>query len=70
MIGLSHSLDLTVVAEGVETASQHAWLRNHGCDFLQGFLFSHPLPLDALLVHLRQSEEAPGDIKMISPSEV
>ena len=70
MIGLSHSLDLTVVAEGVETASQHAWLRNHGCDFLQGFLFSHPLPLDALLVHLHQSEEAPGDIKMISPSEV
>ncbi|WP_250628632.1 putative bifunctional diguanylate cyclase/phosphodiesterase [Pinirhizobacter soli] len=70
MIGLSHSLDLTVVAEGVETASQHAWLRNHGCDFLQGFLFSHPLPLDALLVHLHQSEEAQGDIKTVSPSEV
>lgn len=70
MIGLSHSLDLTVVAEGVETESQHAWLRDHGCDFLQGFLFSHPLPLDALLAHLHQAEEAPADVKTVSPSEV
>jgi PAS domain S-box-containing protein len=69
MIGLSHSLDLTVVAEGVETASQHAWLRKHGCDFLQGYLFSHPLPLDALLVHLNQSQEAQGILQVVSPSE-
>ncbi|WP_051439031.1 EAL domain-containing protein [Ciceribacter selenitireducens] len=43
IIGLAHSLDLRVVAEGVENERQLAYLRAHGCDFAQGYLFGRPL---------------------------
>ena len=44
IVGLAHSLRLKVVAEGVETEDQAAALRELGCDQMQGFLFSRPLP--------------------------
>ncbi|MCK6425505.1 MAG: EAL domain-containing protein [Burkholderiaceae bacterium] len=44
IIGLGHGLGLTVVAEGVETAAQEAVLREQGCDLVQGFRYSRPLP--------------------------
>jgi EAL domain-containing protein (putative c-di-GMP-specific phosphodiesterase class I) len=43
-IGLSHLLGLHVVAEGVELPKQQAFLANNGCDLIQGFLFSRPVP--------------------------
>lgn len=45
-IGLARSLGLQVVAEGVETEGQLAWLRNEGCELMQGYLFSPPLPAE------------------------
>ncbi|MCX7628095.1 MAG: EAL domain-containing protein [Methylophilaceae bacterium] len=43
-ISLAHSLGIQVVAEGVETHAQCDYLRQHNCDYLQGYLFSRPLP--------------------------
>lgn len=43
IIALAHSLDLQVVAEGVETAAQQHYLVSHGCDQLQGYLLSRPM---------------------------
>jgi len=49
IIALGHSLGLKVVAEGVETAYQQAFLHGIGCDELQGYYFSKPLPVEAFL---------------------
>lgn len=49
IIAMAHSLKLRVLAEGVETEEQLAFLRAHGCEVLQGFLFSRPLPYDDLV---------------------
>ena len=43
IIGMGHSLRLRVVAEGVETPAQLAFLRVEGCDEAQGYLFGHPM---------------------------
>jgi diguanylate cyclase (GGDEF)-like protein len=44
IINMGKALGLTVVAEGVETAEQDAFLRGHACDEVQGYLFSKPVP--------------------------
>ena len=44
VIGLGHELGIRITAEGVETVEQQAWLVQAGCDRLQGYLFSRPLP--------------------------
>lgn len=46
IIRLSHALNLRVVAEGVESAEQAVFLRQNGCDEIQGFVVSKPLPPD------------------------
>jgi EAL domain-containing protein (putative c-di-GMP-specific phosphodiesterase class I) len=45
VIELAHGLHMRVTAEGVETAQQADWLRKAGCDRLQGYLVSRPLPI-------------------------
>lgn len=49
IISLGHNLKLKVVAEGVETSEQLAFLRDHDCDQIQGYYFSCPVSLDKLL---------------------
>jgi EAL domain-containing protein (putative c-di-GMP-specific phosphodiesterase class I) len=48
IINLSHQLNLGVVAEGIETKQQLAWLQQLGCEFGQGDLFSKPLAPDEI----------------------
>jgi diguanylate cyclase (GGDEF)-like protein len=48
VIGLAHGFNLTVVAEGVEEEEQFEWLRQAGCDYVQGYLLARPMPFHAL----------------------
>jgi EAL domain-containing protein (putative c-di-GMP-specific phosphodiesterase class I) len=48
IIQMAHSLNLKSIAEGVETPAQQEYLRHHGCDEMQGYVFSRPLPLDEI----------------------
>jgi diguanylate cyclase (GGDEF)-like protein/PAS domain S-box-containing protein len=55
IIGLAHSLNLEVVAEGVETEAQVDFLRSHGCDQMQGFYFAGALTADECTAALREN---------------
>ena len=57
VIAMAHSLDLKVIAEGVETNEQLAILRKLGCNEFQGFLFSEPLPPENFALLLQKDEK-------------
>jgi diguanylate cyclase (GGDEF)-like protein len=61
IIALGRALDLTIVAEGVETAEQEAFLRAHNCDEIQGYLISKPIPADEFAGFL--ANHALGELK-------
>jgi len=60
IIHMAHSLQKTVIAEGVETAEQFEYLRDQGCDEVQGNWLAAPLAADACTVLLRESAVRPG----------
>jgi EAL domain-containing protein (putative c-di-GMP-specific phosphodiesterase class I) len=57
VVRLGHSLGMSVKAEGVEDEAQSRLLGALGCDFAQGYLYSRPMPPDALERLLRESRE-------------
>jgi EAL domain-containing protein (putative c-di-GMP-specific phosphodiesterase class I) len=56
IIALAHSLNFKVIAEGVETERQFAFLSEQGCDEVQGFLFSKPVPADIFTQLLKEGK--------------
>jgi diguanylate cyclase (GGDEF)-like protein/PAS domain S-box-containing protein len=56
VISLAHNLNMRVIAEGVETRAQLAFLTEHGCDEMQGYLFSRPVPVEVFTALLREKK--------------
>ncbi|GGC69589.1 putative bifunctional diguanylate cyclase/phosphodiesterase [Marinobacter halophilus] len=58
IISLAHSLQISVVAEGVETESQLEFLRQQHCDEIQGYYFARPMPWDDLVQFLNRRNQS------------
>ncbi|WP_249931238.1 EAL domain-containing protein [Ramlibacter sp. 2FC] len=61
IITLAHNLNLKVVAEGIETEEQQAFLRAHGCDEGQGYYLSAPLPPGRFFEFASAAASFPGE---------
>ncbi len=66
IISLSHQLDMRVIAEGVETEQQRSFLQQHGCDEMQGYLFSRPVPPQEITAMLL-GENSGAKVTMLAP---
>src|SRR5690606_41549172 len=67
VVSIARSLGLATLAEGVETPVQLAELRALGCDEAQGYLFSRPLPVAELELHLRCGRVPAGGWRGVRP---
>ena len=67
IIAMGHSMGMSVLAEGVETEGQLAFLRGRGCDSYQGYLCSRPLPADDFAALLRRSMAGDGGGGRVAP---
>ena len=61
VIALAHGLGIAVVAEGLETRAQSERLRDMGCDYGQGYLFSRPVPAEGTFTILRRGQRVLRD---------
>ncbi len=66
IINLGHSLDLEVVAEGVEELAQRDLLASNGCDLMQGYLFAAPMDTAAFMNYLQRQSSARSVVVPIS----
>lgn len=66
IINLGHSLDLEVVAEGVEDSAQRDFLAANGCDLMQGYLFAMPMDMAAFTSYLQRHSSARSVVVPIS----
>jgi CheY-like chemotaxis protein len=67
VIAMAHGLRLTVIAEGVESQGQLALLADHGCDEIQGFFFSRPVPAEVCEQMLRDEVKLSLDLLARTP---
>jgi len=65
IITMAHSLGIRVVAEGVETAEQLAFLRDCGCNAMQGYYFSKPLAVEAFTALLQRRPPSPDTTRAV-----
>ena len=65
MIAMSRELGISVIAEGVETQVQVQFLRERGCDAVQGFLYTEPLPVDKVPAFLEACEQVLDETSII-----
>lgn len=70
MLALGRGLGIQVLAEGVETAAEYAWLRAQGCRFFQGYHFARPLPSADFLALLRNPLNLAGIPTAAPPAAV
>jgi len=68
IINLAHTLQLKVVAEGVESEEQYTFLRHYACDMMQGYLFARPLPVSEVVPFLQQSLVRPRTLEIKRPT--
>lgn len=68
IVAMAHALHMKVIAEGVETAGQLALLHEFGCDYVQGFFFSRPIPADELARLLGERMHASGFGRLAQPA--
>ena len=58
IVSMAHELGLSVIAEGVETDAQAAFLRKSGCDIMQGYFFAEPMPADRITAFIADTRMA------------
>lgn len=68
IIAMAHSLDLKVVAEGVETAEQLAMLRTLGCQYAQGYYLARPLPIATFMPEIATINQRLAETTQTSPA--
>jgi diguanylate cyclase (GGDEF)-like protein/PAS domain S-box-containing protein len=60
ILAMAQTLGLAAVAEHVETPAQHDFLKEHGCDRFQGWLYAKAMPQDAFAAHVRKTNPRPA----------
>ncbi|MEJ2043145.1 MAG: EAL domain-containing protein [Reinekea sp.] len=69
IIGMTHNLNLKVIAEGVETVEQALLLKQFGCDFIQGYLMGRPLPFEKFCQRWHEPDLAKKILSMPNPEQ-